>query len=73
MAEFQPSDIYLFWLMSCNVLSVTHMINKWEGLLEDAVKMQRQLMRNTTVVFAFIEVSNIQLYYYSYKIFVWPG
>ncbi|XP_065904261.1 midasin-like isoform X2 [Dysidea avara] len=42
-------------LKKCQKKSVTHMINKWEGLLEDAVKMQRQLMRNTTVVFAFIE------------------
>jgi len=48
--------------MSYDVLVVAHMIHKWEGLLEDAVKMQRQLMRNTTVVFAFIEVSNISHY-----------
>ena len=36
---------------------VAHMIAAWEGLLKDAVKMQRQLMKNATVVFAFIEVS----------------
>ena len=37
--------------------TVAHMIAAWEGLLKDAVKMQRQLMKNATVVFAFIEVS----------------
>jgi len=47
------------FVVLCDVLVVAHMIHKWEGLLEDAVKMQRQLIRNTTVVFAFIEVSNI--------------
>jgi len=36
--------------------TVAHMIALWEGLLKDAVKMQRQLMKNATVVFAFIEV-----------------
>ena len=35
---------------------VAHMIAAWKGLLKDAVKMQRQLMKNATVVFAFIEV-----------------
>ena len=38
------------------VYTVAHMITAWEGLLKDAVKMQRQLMKNATVVFAFIEV-----------------
>ena len=44
--------------VNCCIFTVAHMISKWEGLLEDAAKMQRQLMRNTTVVFAFIEVKN---------------
>ena len=35
---------------------MAHMISAWEELLKDAVKMQRQLMKNATVVFAFIEV-----------------
>ena len=38
------------------VYAVAHMITAWEGLLKDAGKMQRQLMKNATVVFSFIEV-----------------
>ena len=49
------------------VYTVAHMITAWEGLLKDAVKMQRQLMKNATVVFAFIEVRTNTVYAVIFK------